>query len=266
MPDHKSHSLTRWILPLAVGLLAVAGWTWLIVLFDIPAYNLPTPLGVLEALVAEWEAIAKATRHTAIEAVVGFLAAVGFGYAIAMGLSLDVRIKAAFYPWVIVLQMIPVVVLAPIFVLWLAPGFPSVVAITFLISFFPIVANTVMGMGSTDRALVDLFRMYNASRIQELFLLRMPYSLPYFLTGLKVAGTLAPIGALTGDMLAGSASSETGGLGFLVIVYKAELKIPALFASAGVSCLVGFVFVAVVNLAHWYFLREWHESAAAAER
>jgi NitT/TauT family transport system permease protein len=164
-----------------------------------------------------------------------------------------------------VLQMTPVVVLAPIFVLWLGQGLPSITAITFMIGFFPVVANTTMGLISTDPNLINLFKMCNASRFQEIFLLRVPYSMPYFLTGLKIAGTLAPIGAITGDVFAGSATSGGGGIGFMTIVYNSQLKIDALYATAFTACILGFIFVGAVNLLHWYLLKNWHESMIGKE-
>jgi NitT/TauT family transport system permease protein len=156
--------------------------------------------------------------------------------------------------------MTPVVVLAPIFVLWIGQGLPSITAITFMIGFFPVVANTTMGLTSTDRNLLDLFEMSNASKAQEIFYLRMPFAMPYFLTGLKIAGTLAPIGAITGDIFAGSAQDGVGGIGYMVILYNSQLKIPELFATAFAACLLGFIFVGCVNLLHWYVLKDWHDS------
>jgi len=106
--------------------------------------------------------------------------------------------------------------------------------------------------------------MVGAGPLQEMFLLRVPTALPYFFTGLKIAATLAVIGALTGELFAGSATGS-GGLGFLVIIYKAQLKIPELFATAATACGLGFLFVGGVSRLKWLFLHKWHESVDRQE-
>jgi len=233
--------------------------------YDVQRIIIPFPHQITSALWTEREALWASTRQTALSAVIGFLAAVVIGYALSMLLASAVWVKKALYPWVLVLQMTPVVVLAPIFVLWIGQGLPSITAITFMIGFFPIVANTTMGLVSTDRNLLDLFKMSNATKSQEILYLRVPFAMPYFLTGMKIAGTLAPIGAITGDLFAGSSQGGVGGIGFMVILYNSQLKIPELFATAFVACLLGFVFVGCVNWLHWYLLKDWHDSARKTE-
>jgi NitT/TauT family transport system permease protein len=114
--------------------------------------------------------------------------------------------------------------------------------------------------------MVDLFRMCNASRAQELWLLRVPAAMPYYLAGLRIAATLAPIGAIFGEYLVGNAAGGTGGLGFLVYSYNTQIKIPALFATALTGCLLGLVFVAAVALLNWLALHHWHDSFERHDR
>ena len=249
----------NWILPLITGIIVMGIWYAIKWSNDLPHYILPGPGEIIQAGYAEKEILLKAARETIVGAVIGFLSAAGIGFALALFLSSSPWIKASLYPWVLFLQMIPVIVMVPIFVLWLGPGLPSVAIITFMIGFFPIVANTTQGLISTERNMVDLFTMYNASKLQEIFILRVPFALPYFLTGLKIAATLAVIGALTGEIFAGSASGSSG-LGFMVVVYNSQLKIPELFATAIVACGLGFIFVSLVLVLSWYLLRHWHES------
>jgi len=132
--------------------------------------------------------------------------------------------------------------------------------ITFLICFFPLVVNTTQGLVSTDRNLVELFQMWRATRLQQLFLLRVPAALPYFFTGLRIAATLAPIGALVGDYTAGSSAGDGGGLGFQTLIYSSRAQYPALFATAAVTCLLGFIFVAIVIGLSWLSLNRWHDA------
>lgn len=227
---------------------------------DIRRIQLPYPNEIWEAMVKEKDDLFTATKNTFIAAVSGFAISIAVGYIIAMLLAGSIYIKQAMYPWILVLQMTPVVILAPIIVIWIGPGITSITTVTFLICFFPVVANTTMGLVSTDRNLLDLFAICNASKSQEILLLRVPYSMPYFLTGMKIAGTLAPIGAITGDIFVGSSASGGAGLGFMTIVYNSNVKIPALFATAAVACTIGFAFVGTVNLIHWLALKNWHDS------
>jgi NitT/TauT family transport system permease protein len=250
-----------WALPLITGVLMIGIWYAIKWTNDLPHYILPSPDEIIRAGFAEKDVMFKAARETIVGAVIGFLSAGSIGFALALILSSSSWIKASLYPWVLFLQMIPVIVMVPIFVLWLGPGLPSVAIITFMIGFFPIVANTTQGLISTEKNMVDLFTLYNASKLQEIFFLRVPYALPYFLTGLKIAASLAVIGALTGEIFAGSASGS-GGLGFMVVVYNSQLKIPELFATAIVACALGFIFVSMVLVLSWYLLRHWHESVA----
>lgn len=260
-----------WILPLLSGTILILLW-YLIAYcygrnegFDIQRIVLPFPHQIFDALVQERETLWASAKQTAFTALLGFIAAVVVGYLLSMILASALWVKQSLYPWVLVLQMTPVVVLAPIFVLWIGQGVPSITMITFLIGFFPVVANTTMGLVSTDRNLLDLMEMCNASKSQEILYLRVPYAMPYFLTGMKIAGTLAPIGAITGDIFAGSSQGGVGGIGFMVIIYNSQLKIPELFATAFVACLLGFIFVGCVNLLHWYLLKNWHDSVRKSD-
>ena len=249
-----------WRYPAATGILLLALWYAIKRLYHIQSFVLPAPDEVLAAAWQERRTLLASALLTGRGALFGFLAAVGIGFLLSMLMAFSVRLKQSFYPYILVVQMTPVIVLAPIFVLWLGQGEPSIIAITFMICFFPVVANTTMGFLSVDRNLRDLFLICNATRFQEIRYLRVPAAMPYFLTGMKIAGTLAPIGAITGDFLAGSAQNGVGGIGFMTIAYFSQLKIPALFATGLVACLLGFLFVGGVRLLHWLLLRRWHES------
>lgn len=255
------HSL-KYLLPLGTGLIFLALWYAVRdALGPERQFLLPAPHQVLAAFGEYREPLLKGAWNTTQGAVLGFGAAVAGSFLFALVLSLTPLIRASLYPYLMMLQMTPVIVLAPILVLWAGPGLGSVSVITFLICFFPMVVNTTQGLISTDRNLVDLFRMCRANRAQEIFLLRVPAALPYFFAGLRIAGTLAPIGAIVGDYTAGSSGVDGGGLGFLTIIYSSQFKMAALFATALAGCALGFLFVAGVVALSWFFLHEWHESA-----
>lgn len=257
----KKKSALDVLLP-ALSTASVIG-LWYLVRAVMPTeqhFLLPAPHQIAQAFVDKGDALWAGALNTGKGALLGFASAVGLSFALALFLSLSPRIRAAFYPHLMVLQMTPIIILAPILILWVGPGLKSVVIITFLICFFPMVVNTTQGLVSTDANLVDFFRMCNASKRQEILWLRVPAALPYFFTGLRIAATLAPIGAIVGDLYAGNAAGGQGGLGFLTIVYSSQFQMGALFATALVSCALGFVFVGVVLTLSWWALHRWHES------
>ena len=248
-------------LPAATGVLFIVIWYAIRWSMDEEMrFLLPTPGEIIGAFQNNGAALARAALNTAEGALLGFVFAIIVSAVLALTLSVSSLIRVSLYPYLMMLQMIPVIIFAPILILWVGPGLKSVVVITFLICFFPLVVNTTQGLVSTDRNLVELFRMYRATRPQEIFLLRVPAALPYFFTGLRIAATLAPIGALVGDYTAGSSAGDGGGLGFQAIIYSSQAKYPALFATAAVTCVLGFVFVAVVLGLSWSALHQWHDS------
>jgi NitT/TauT family transport system permease protein len=262
MPKRLLHLL----LPAASGALFIAIWYAIrFSMSDEMQFLLPSPGEILQALHDQREALGRAALNTAEGALLGFICAIVVSGLLALGLSLSSMVRISFYPYLMMMQMTPVIIFAPILVLWVGPGLKSVVVITFLICFFPLVVNTTQGLISTDRNLVELFRMYRARKLQEIVHLRIPAALPYFFTGLRIAATLAPIGALVGDYTAGSSAGDGGGLGFQAIIYSSQAKYPGLFATAAVTCVLGFVFVAVVVSLSWLALHEWHDSYERAD-
>ncbi len=258
----KNNPLTKssTYLPILVGLVFVGIWYGAIYLIGIPEYQLPAPHRILEAGFAERNALWSGLRQTTMACVTGFSVSVIGGLLMAVLLASSRWAYEGIYPFVLMLKMTPVIVLAPIIILWFGQGINSITVITFLICFFPIVANTVMGLRSVDRNLLELFSVYSATNRQEMLYLRLPAALPYFLTGLKIAAALTPIGALYGDTVAGMGSGAEAGLGFVVVIFSSQLKIPALFAAAFTACAIGFLFVGIVNWLSWAFLHKWHDS------
>jgi NitT/TauT family transport system permease protein len=253
-------------LPLITGVALIAGWYALrLAMSTERRFLLPAPHEILKAFGDKGPELWSAALNTAGGAAAGFGCAVTASFFLALVLSLSPRVRASFYPYLMVLQMTPIIVLAPILILWVGPGIKSVIIITFLICFFPMVVNTTQGLISTDRNLVDFFRMCQATKRQEILMLRVPSALPYFFTGLRIAGTLAPIGAIVGDAYAGNSGGGSGGLGFLTIIYSARFEMGALFATAATSCLLGFIFVAGVVGLSWLALHKWHDSFSKAD-
>lgn len=259
--------LLKILLPLGVGVLMFAAWYAIhAALSEDFRFLLPTPDAVLAAFHDNREVLTRAALNTTRGALLGFTLAVVVSFITALVLSLSSWIRASLYPYLMILQMTPIIVIAPMLVLWVGAGLKSVSLITFLISFFPLVVNTTQGLLSTDRNLVELFRMQRARPWQEIFLLRVPAALPYFFTGLRIAAVLAPIGAIVGDYTAGSSDGGGGGLGFQVIIYNGQAKYAALFATAAIGCMLGFLFTAFVVALSWLALHRWHDSYERRDR
>jgi NitT/TauT family transport system permease protein len=263
----KSRHLLRWLLPLGLAALLLAGWQTLHHLLAPSRRFLLPDLGRLAAAFGEHGAeLARAARYTALAALGGFLLAAAVAVGASLLLASSRLIRTTLYPYLMILQMVPIIVIAPILILWVGPGAPSVIIVTFLISFFPLVVNTTQGLLSVDRAQVDLFRMGRATRLQEMLLLRAPAALPYFFTGLRISAILAPIGALTADYLVGSTTGGRSGLGITALLFSARNEIPALYATAIVGCLLGFALVAAVSGLAWLALRRWHDSYSSSDQ
>ncbi|NDV62747.1 ABC transporter permease [Puniceicoccales bacterium CK1056] len=256
----RNDRISRIVLPVITGCLLLALWYWIKGHWNLHDFILPAPHDVLIAFASERETLFRATGVTFMGAMIGFIAAISIGFAISLAMASIRILRYSLYPFVIFMQMIPILAMAAIVVIFFDVGLQSVALIAFLIGFFPVVASTLQGLMSVPEGQREMFRIYKASPWQELFLLRVPYSLPYFFTGAKIAATLAVIGSVTGEIFAGS-TNRAGGLGFMIMIYKSELKISAIYAATLLCCLLGFCFVAVVLYFRQLALRKWHESS-----
>lgn len=262
-----SHPAFRILLPAAAGALVIALWYAVhFYLAEEMRFLLPTPGAILDAWFDHRDALLRAAWSTTKGALLGFGLAVVVSFVLALLLSLSPLVRTSLYPYLMALQMTPLPVLAPICVIWVGAGLKSVALLTFVIAFFPLVVNTTQGLISTDRNLVELFGLYRAKPWQQLLLLRLPAALPYFFTGLRIAATIAPIGAVVADMNAGSSAGDGGGLGFQAVIYSAQAKYPALFATAATTCALGFILNAAVLALAWCALHHWHDSYERRDR
>ena len=252
-------SSPRILLPVITGVLIISIWYIIKRLWNVHDFILPAPHQIMLAFPDEWQSLLRATWITFIGAGGGFAASVAVGFSMSLALVSSKWLRYGVYPYVLFMQMVPIIATAAIIVILFDVGLQSVAIIAFLIGFFPIVASTLQGLLSVPEGQLEMFRLYKASPVQELFLLRVPNSLPYFFTGAKIAATLAVIGSVTGEIFAGS-TNGAGGLGFMIMIYKSELKIDALYAATLICCLMGFLFVSIVLLLKWLALRNWHES------
>ncbi|WP_158944380.1 ABC transporter permease [Granulicella sp. S190] len=247
-----------------VGLLLL--WQSVIWIFSLPPYLLPSPARVAHAIVTRLPSLMTSLGLTAAAAAGGLLAALLVGVAIALLFAQSPWIRRMFYPYTILLQTVPIVAIAPMILLWIGPGLSAVTLIAFIICLAPIVANTTQGLISVDRNMVDLFLMHNASRSQVLLKLRLPHAMPSIFTGIRIASGIAVIGAITGELFAGSSRVGVGGIGYAIQYASAQLETDYLFALVLAATLLGFVFFFAVMFLDWYFLHHWHESARVVDQ
>jgi NitT/TauT family transport system permease protein len=249
----------RVILPLAVLALGGAVWEVLVRTYAIPPYVLPSPRLVFATLVSDWPILSTSLAVTLRTTIEGFLLAVAGGVGLAVLFNQSRLIEYSLYPYAVILQVTPVVAIAPLLLIYL-PQQAAVLACAWIVAFFPVLANTTLGLNSVDHNLADLFRLYGATRRQVLWELKLPAALPYILGGLKIAGGLSLIGAVVAEIAAGSAGAGSG-LAYRIVESGYRLNIPRMFAALLLLSVAGIViFFALALLSH-LLLRRWHESA-----
>jgi NitT/TauT family transport system permease protein len=240
-------------------------WFGVIALFDIKPFMLPTPKAVLDAAIDRFPSLSTSLLITAATAAGGLLASIVAGVAIALIFAQSRWIRRMFFPYTILLQTVPIVAIAPLIIMWIGPGMFSVGLVAFIICLAPIIANTTQGLISVDRNLVDLFLMNNASHLQILLKLRLPHAMPALFTGIRISAGIAVIGAITGELFAGSNRVGVGGIGYAIQYASSQVETDYLFALVAAATLLGFFFFFLVAFVEWYFLHQWHESARAVE-
>ena len=199
------------IAPAIVGLLALLGWELFVRLTNTPPYLLPSPILVLQTLVQDWGILLPSLLVTLQITIVAFLGAAVSGVLISVLFTQSKWIERSFFPYAVLLQTTPIVAVAPLIIIWLKNNtFAALVVCAWIVAFFPIVSNTVLGLNSADHNLLNLFQLYRASRWQTLLYMRLPHALPYFLGGLRISGGLALIGAVVAEFVAGTGGTQLG--------------------------------------------------------
>lgn len=255
--------LLRGILPVAALLLGLLVWELVVWLRDLPPYILPGPVLVLSTLIGDWGILFASLLSTLNTTFQGLALAFFGGVALAILFNQSRLVEYSLYPYAVILQVTPVVAIAPLLLIYL-PQHAAVLACAWIVAFFPVLANTTLGLNSVDRNLAELFRLYGASRWQLLWQLKLPAALPFILGGLKIAGGLSLIGAVVAEIAAGSAGAGSG-LAYRIAESGYRLNIPRMFAALVLLSITGIVIFAVLSWLSDVLLRRWHESAAAEE-
>jgi NitT/TauT family transport system permease protein len=256
----RGNALARIVLP---PLIVCAGVVLileiLVRLLKIQPFLLPAPSAVAAALNKYRDELAVSLWTTTKASLIGFFASAIIGILVAITLAASPIVRRAFYPYAVFFQTVPIVAIAPLLVIWFDAGLASVAISAFIVSVFPVIANTLSGLLSTDPALEDLFRLYGASAWARLFKLRLPWALPNIITGLRIAAGLAVIGTVVAEFLVGELGAEEG-VGVRIIAAKRLGRTDEVFAAVLVASLLGLVMFAAINLAGKLLLKNWHAS------
>ena len=254
----------RVIAPVVLGLLMLGLWEATVRAAAIPPYILPGPILIAQTLVADWGTLAPSLLVTLRITLEALAAAVVIGGLLAVLFSLSRWIELSLFPYAIVLQVTPIVAIAPLIIIWANNVELSLLICAWLVAFFPILSNTILGLRSVDPNLLDLFELYRAGRWRTLIDLRLPAALPYFLGGLRISGGLALIGAVVAEFVAGTGGSASG-LAWRILESGYQLQIPRMFAALLLISATGIVIFLSLSLLSHLLLRHWHESALAPE-
>jgi NitT/TauT family transport system permease protein len=255
-------SLEKWLAiaaPYLFGIFFLGAWQAVVWIKDVPAYLLPGPLLIVKTLVRDFPILLPSLIVTLRTTLLAFLAAAVGGLALGLLFTLSRWVERTLFPYAVILQVTPIVAIAPLIIIWANTQLALLIC-AWIVAFFPIVSNTAVGLNSTDRNLLDLYRLYGASRMQTLLLLKLPSALPYYLAGLRISGGLALIGAVVAEFVAGTGGTQSG-LAYRILESGYRLEIPLMFSALLLISLSGIMIFACLSLLSRVLLRNWHESA-----
>ncbi|PZO00777.1 MAG: ABC transporter ATP-binding protein [Hyphomicrobiales bacterium] len=254
----------RILAPIVIGVVTLAAWEFAVRWNAIPAYILPGPVLIGQTLVSDWGTLSGSLWITLKITFLALAAAVIVGVSLAVLFTQSKWLEMSLLPYAVILQVTPIVAIAPLIIIWAGDVNLALLICAWIVAFFPILSNTILGLNSADHNLVNLFQLYGATRWQTMRHLKLPAALPYFLAGLKISGGLALIGAVVAEFVAGTGGSASG-LAYRILEAGYQLKIPRVFAALLMISLSGIaIFLATSWVSHM-LLRRWHESALKRE-
>ncbi|MSQ18892.1 MAG: ABC transporter permease [Betaproteobacteria bacterium] len=253
------------VVPIIVLLAALVAWEAIVRIKQIPHYIIPTPSLVAQTLIKDWHTLAPSLWFTLELTFAALAMATLGGVLLAIVLSMSRWAELAFLPFAVILQVTPIVAIAPLIMIYVDSTFGALLICAWIVAFFPILSNTIIGLRSADHNLRDLFQLYRASPSQRMRWLLIPSSLPYFLGGLKIAGGLALIGAVVAEFVAGATGKNTG-LASRVLEASFRTEIPRMFAALVLICLCGVLIYLLFNGLSRWLLGRWHESELKGDR
>ncbi|MFY9211936.1 MAG: ABC transporter permease [Aestuariivita sp.] len=260
----RNEKIGKWVLPVLVMAISLFLWDRIVVWNEIPHYILPGPGLVFSTLIADWAILVDALMVTLQITLMALAVAVLGGVGLAILFTQSRWMEMSFYPYAVILQVTPIVAIAPLIFIYVDSRIAGLLLCAWLVAFFPVLSNTTLGLNSADHNLRDLFRIYGATRWQQLRFLQLPSALPYFLGGLRIAGGLSLIGAVVAEYVAGTGGIGSG-LAFRILEAGYRLNIPRMFAALILIALTGVVIFAGLSFISHMLLRKWHESALKRE-
>jgi len=246
--------LSEHLAAIVLGLAFLGVWQVGVSLWQVPAYVLPSPLEIMRAYFADAGILTQGLLSTLAVTLVALLAATVLGVVLAVVMAASPLIRAAIQPWAVVIQVTPVVAIAPLIIIWVGQPFLALVVCAIIVAFFPILSNTAAGLAATPPDLLDLFRLNGASRWQTLFWLSLPSALPNFLTGMRISGTLALVGAVVAEFVAGSGGFASG-LAWQIEDASYRLEVPRMFAALLLLGVTGVIIYGALGLLERSLLR-----------
>jgi NitT/TauT family transport system permease protein len=245
--------------PCLLGTMIALAWQFWVDTNELPSYILPSPILVLNVLISDWTLLSSALMVTLEITFFSFLLAILVGTLIAFVFVQNKTLERVLFPYAVLLQVTPIVAVAPLIIIWVKDTTFSLVICATLVALFPIISNTTLGLKSVDPDLANYFVLNRASRLQTLVLLRIPSALPYFFGGLRISSGLALIGAVVAEFVAGTGGSGSG-LAYQILQSGFQLNIPRMFAALLMISLAGIFLYSLMALLSNLALKDWHSS------
>ena len=252
----KRVSLQKLLYPACFLLGMLAIWQLVDLIFDIKRIILPSPYEIATVSWSKASELLQATLVTGQAAFLGFAISICLGILLALLFSASRLAKQCVYPYMILLQTVPIVAIAPLVIIWFGGGLGSVVVIVSVISIFPVVTNVTTGLTTVDPGLAELMELYQAGRIERLLKLKLPNAVPHLLTGARISAGLTIVGAVVGEYMAGHGISHRG-LGYYIFMGSQNFQVEGLYASILRSTLLGIAMVGLTSLLGRTVLRRW---------
>ena len=264
VPLLQQPRVQRVLYPLLVGMVLVGMWQALVTLMELPPYLVPSPYLMMETLIKDWVPLGNALLVTLKITVFSFVLATVAGVLISFLFVQSKRIETALFPYAVLLQVTPIVAVAPLIIIWMKNPMAAMTVCAALVALFPIIANTTLGLRSIDPDLQSYFKLNRASRWQQLVRLRIPSALPYFFGGLRISSGLALIGAVVAEFVSGTGGSGAG-LAYQILQAGFQLNIPRMFAALLLISLTGVGLFVLMAWLSKLALGSWHASELSQE-
>jgi len=252
------------IAPIILFCFFILGWEFLLYINNTPHYILPKPSLIVFTLFNEWSTLFPALIVTTYVTISALFLAVILGVVVAIIISQFKIIEISLMPYTVILQVTPIIAIAPLIIILVDNTLIAALICAWLVAFFPILSSTLIGLKSADHGLQDLFRLYRANRMQQLFFLQLPSALPYFLSGFKISAGLSLIGAIVAEFVTGIGGASSG-LAYVIIESSYRLETPKMFAALVLIAFTGVTIFIITHLISNFLLRNWHESAKLKE-